>query len=189
MIIKVTFIFALIVLQNIFLINPVLSAQKYIEVDKIVAIVETRSITKLELNKKKEKIEKALSQQGKGIPTDKEITKLSIDQLITEKLVIEYALMQGISVNDEQLNNVIKNIANSNNISSEEFIKQFEEDGSSYSDFRENIRIQLTFDQVKKRVISANVKISEFEIDNFIELQKERTPTKYNYSHILYRIY
>ena len=56
MIIKVTFIFTLIALQNIFLINPVLSAQKYIEVDKIVAIVETRSITKLELNKKKEKI-------------------------------------------------------------------------------------------------------------------------------------
>ena len=184
MIIRVTFIFALIALQNIFLINPVLSAQKYIEVDKIVAIVETRSITKLELNKKKEKIEKALSQQGKGIPTDKEITKLSIDQLITEKLVIENALMQGISISSEQLNNVLKSIAKSNNFSSEEFIKEIEKDGSSYSDFREDIRIQLLFDQVKKRVISVNLKISEFEIDNFIELQKERTPTKYNYSHI-----
>ena len=184
MINKVTFIFAMIVLQNIFFINPVLSAQKYIEVDKIVGIVETRSITKLELNKKKEKIEKALSQQGKGIPTDKEITKLSIDQLITEKLVIEYALMQGISISGEQLNNVLKSIAKSNNLSSEEFIKEIEKDGSSYSDFREDIRIQLLFDQIKKRVISANLKISEFEIDNYIELQKERTPTKYNYSHI-----
>ena len=53
------------------------------------------------------------------------------------------------------------------------------------SDFREDIRIQLIYDQVKKRTHKrANVKISEFEIDNFIELQKERTPTKYNYSHI-----
>jgi len=184
MITKVIFIFALIILQNIFLINPVLSAQKYIEVDKIVAIVETRSITKLELNKKKEKIEKALSQEGRDIPTDKEITKLSIDQLITEKLVIEYALVQGISISSEQLNNVLKSVAKSNNLSSEEFIKEIEKDGSSYSDFREDIRIQLLYDQVKKRVISVNLKISEFEIDNFIELQKERTPTKYNYSHI-----
>jgi peptidyl-prolyl cis-trans isomerase SurA len=32
------------------------------------------------------------------------------------------------------------------------------------------------------------VKISEFEIDNYIELQKERTPTKYNYSHIFIEI-
>ncbi|XOJ84281.1 SurA N-terminal domain-containing protein [Methylophilaceae bacterium Uisw_099_01] len=154
MINKVTFIFAMIVLQNIFLINPVLSAQKYIEVDKIVAIVETRSITKLELDKKKEKIEKALSQQGKGIPTDKEITKLSIDQLITEKLVIEYALMQGISISGEQLNNVLKSIAKSNNLSSEEFIKEIEKDGSSYSDFREDIRIQLLFDQIKKESLA-----------------------------------
>ena len=53
---------------------------------------------------------------------------------------------------------------------------------SSFSDFREDIRIQLIYEQVKKRIISANVKISEFEIDNLIELQKERTPTKYNYS-------
>ena len=44
--------------------------------------------------------------------------------------------------------------------------------------------IQLIFEQVKKRIIRANLKISDFEIDNFIELQKERAPTKYNYSHI-----
>ena len=184
MITKVIFICALIILQNIFLINPVYADQEYIEVDKIIAIVETQTITNSELNKKKESIKKALSQKGDAIPSDKKITKLSLDQLITEKLVIEYALMQGININDERLNNVINNIATSNNISNEELIKEIESDGSSFSDFRENIRIQLIFEQVKKRIISANLKISEFEIDNYIELQKERAPTKYNYSHI-----
>ena len=184
MITKVIFICALIILQNIFLINPVYADQEYIEVDKIIAIVETQTITNSELNKKKESIKKALSKERDAIPSDKKITKLSLDQLITEKLVIEYALMQGININDERLNNVINNIATFNNISNEELIKEIESDGSSFSDFRENIRIQLIFDQVKKRIISANLKISEFEIDNFIELQKERTPTKYNYSHI-----
>jgi peptidyl-prolyl cis-trans isomerase SurA len=184
MITKVIFICALIILQNIFLINPVYADQEYIEVDKIIAIVETQTITNSELNKKKESIKKALSQKGDAIPSDKKITKLSLDQLITEKLVIEYALMQGININDERLNNVINNIATSNNISNEELIKEIESDGSSFSDFRENIRIQLIFEQVKKRIISANLKISEFEIDNYIELQKEKAPTKYNYSHI-----
>ena len=184
MITKVIFICALIILQNIFLINPVYADQEYIEVDKIIAIVETQTITNSELNKKKESIKKALSQKGDAIPSDKKITKLSLDQLITEKLVIEYALMQGININDERLNNVINNIATSNNLSNEELIKEIERDGSSFSDFRENIRIQLIFEQVKKRIISANLKISEFEIDNYIELQKERAPTKYNYSHI-----
>ena len=184
MITKVIFICALIILQNIFLINPVYADQEYIEVDKIIAIVETQTITNSELNTKKESIKKALSQKGDAIPSDKKITKLSLDQLITEKLVIEYALMQGIKINDERLNNVINNIATSNNISNEELIKEIERDGSSFSDFRENIRIQLIFEQVKKRIISANLKISEFEIDNYIELQKERAPTKYNYSHI-----
>jgi peptidyl-prolyl cis-trans isomerase SurA len=184
MIIKVILIFGLIILQNIFLINPVYAAQEYIEVDKIIAIVETQSITNSELNKKKEDISKVLSQQGDVIPSDKKITKLALDQLITEKLVIEFALMQGMNINEERLNNVINNIAKSNNITNEELIKEVERDGTSFSDFREDIRIQLIFEQVKQRIISANVKISEFEIDNFIELQKERTPTKYNYSHI-----
>lgn len=184
MITKVIFICALTILQNIFLINPLSAAQKYVEVDKIVAIVETQTITNSELNKKKEKIRKALSQQEGDMPSDKKITKLSLDQLIVEKLVLEYSLMQGISVSEEQLNNVMNGIAKSNNISIEELIKEIEMDGTRYSDFREDIRIQLLFDQVKKRIIGANLKISKFEIDNFIELQKERTPTKYNYSHI-----
>ena len=184
MIIKVIFICALTILQNIFLINPLSAAQKYVEVDKIVAIVETQTITNSELNKKKEKIRKALSQQEGDMPSDKKITKLSLDQLIVEKLVFEYSLMQGISVSEEQLNNVMNGIAKSNNISIEELIKEIEMDGTRYSDFREDIRIRLLFDQVKKRIIGANLKISKFEIDNFIELQKERTPTKYNYSHI-----
>ena len=184
MITKVIFICALTILQNIFLINPLSAAQKYVEVDKIVAIVETQTNTNSELNKKKEKIRKALSQQEGDMPSDKKITKLSLDQLIVEKLVLEYSLMQGISVSEEQLNNVMNGIAKSNNISIEELIKEIEMDGTSYSDFREDIRIQLLFDQVKKRIIGANLKISKFEIDNFIELQKERTPTKYNYSHI-----
>ena len=184
MITKVIFICALTILQNIFLINPLSAAQKYVEVDKIVAIVETQTITNSELNKKKEKIRKALSQQEGDMPSDKKITKLSLDQLIVEKLVSEYSLMQGISVSEEQLNNVMNGIAKSNNISIEELIKEIEMDGTRYSDFREDIRIQLLFDQVKKRIIGANLKISKFEIDNFIELQKERTPTKYNYSHI-----
>ena len=184
MITKVIFICALTILQNIFLINPLSAAQKYVEVDKIVAIVETQTITNSELNKKKEKIRKALSQQEGDMPSDKKITKLSLDQLIVEKLVFEYSSMQGISVSEEQLNNVMNGIAKSNNISIEELIKEIEMDGTRYSDFREDIRIQLLFDQVKKRIIGANLKISKFEIDNFIELQKERTPTKYNYSHI-----
>ena len=184
MINKVIFIFALIILQNFFLINSVSSAQKYIEVDKIIAIVETQTITNSELNEKNKKIREALSQKGESVPSDKKITKLSLDQLITEKLVAEYGLMQGISISEEQLNNVMNNIAKNNNFSNEELIKEIEKDGSSYSDFRDDIRMQLLFDQVKKRIISVSIKISEFEIDNFIELQKERTPTKYNYSHI-----
>ena len=184
MITKVIFICALIMLQNILLKNPVYAAQEYIEVDKIIAIAETQTITNQELNKKKKDISKALSDQGEAIPSDKKITKMALEQLITEKLVIEFALMQGINVNDERLNNVINNIAKANNISIEELINEVEGDGTSFSDFREDIRIQLIIDQVKRRIISANMKISEFEIDNFIELQKERTPTKYNYSHI-----
>ena len=181
---KFNVIFGFLILQNIFLINLVLSDEKYIEVDSIIAIAESATITKIELNNRKEKVKKSYLQREVELPSDKKISKLALDQLITEKLVIEYASRMAISVSTEQLNNVVNNIAKSNNLSTEELIDQIEYDGTSYSDFREDIRKQLTFDQVKRRVISANLKISEFEIDNFIELQKEKTPTKYNYSHI-----
>ena len=122
--------------------------------------------------------------QKLDVPNEKKITKQALDQLITEKLIIEYASNQGIEVSPEQLNNVLNNIAKSNEMSIDEMIEDIESDGTDYSDFREDIRIQLIFDQVKRRRISSNIKISDFEIDNYIELQKERTPTKYNFSHI-----
>ena len=184
MIAKIYFIFTFILLQNILLISTVFSAEQYIEVDSIVAIAETRTITKLELDNKKEKIKKTYLMQKLEVPSDKKITKQALDQLITEKLVLEYASNQGIAVSPEQLNNVINNIAKSNEISIEKMIEEIESDGTNFSDFREDIRRQLIFDQVKRRIISTNIKISEFEIDNFIELQKERAPTKYNFSHI-----
>ena len=111
MITKVIIFFGLVTLQNFFLFSSVYSAEKYIEVDKIIAIVEAQTITNSELKKKKESVSKALSQQENVMPSDKKITKLSLDQLITEKLVIEYAQLQGIEVNDERLNNVINNIS------------------------------------------------------------------------------
>ena len=184
MIAKVTIISGLIILQNIFFIKSVFSAQNYIEVDSIVAIAETRTITRLELNNKKEKVKQSLLKQKTDLPNDKKITKLALDQLITDKLVLEYASNQGININSEQLNNVINDIAKRNNLSTEGLIEEIESDGTSFSDFREDVMRQLIFDQVKKRRISLNLKISEFEIDNFIELQKERAPTQYNVSHI-----
>jgi len=184
MIFKASIILWLIVLQNIFLVTLVNSAEKYIEVDSIIAVAESSTITKQELNKQKEKVKKTYLQQEAPLPSERKITKLALDQLITKKLVIEYALNKGINISSEKLNNVINNIAKSNNISIEELIKNIENDGTSFSDFREDIRAQLIFSTVKKKIISVNLRVSEFEINNFIELQKERTPTKYNYSHI-----
>ena len=147
---KIIVISSFLLLQNIFFINQVLSDDQYIELDSIVAVAETATITKLELNDKKEILKKAYLQKESELPNDKEITKLALDQLITEKLVIEFAATQAISVSTEQLNNVLNGIAKSNNLSIEELIDQIENDGTSYSDFRESIRKQLVFDQVKK---------------------------------------
>ena len=184
MINKVAIVLVLIILQNIFLINIVFSNDKYIEIDRIVAIAESSTITKLELKNEKEKVKNSFLVQEVALPSDNKLTKLALDQLITEKLVLEYASKQGINISLEVLNKVIDDIAKSNNLSKEELITEIESDGTNFASFRKGIRTQLIFQQVKRRIITANIKISEFDIDNFIELQKEKTPTKYNFSHI-----
>ena len=184
MINKVAIVLVLIILQNIFLINIVFSNDKYIEIDRIVAIAESSTITKLELKNEKEKVKNSFLVQELALPSDNKLTKLALDQLITEKLVLEYASKQGINISLEVLNKVIDDIAKSNNLSKEELITEIESDGTNFASFRKGIRTQLIFQQVKRRIITANIKISEFDIDNFIELQKEKTPTKYNFSHI-----
>jgi peptidyl-prolyl cis-trans isomerase SurA len=70
-----------------------------------------------------------------------------------------------------------------------EFRRNLERDGISFDKFRSEIRDQIVLQRVREREVDDKVDVSDAEIDNFIELQKESPgPMEFNFAHILVRI-
>jgi len=154
--------------------------------DKIIAIVDDNIITQIELNDRVERITQQVKQRGNRLPPAEILRKQVLERLILEKLQLELAKKTGIRINDEMLNRVITNIAKENRLTMEQFRGVLEKDGFAFSDFRENIRREITISRLRKMRVENNVSISEQEINNFLsQSSKGKSDEEYRLSHIL----
>lgn len=154
--------------------------------DKIIAIVDDNIITQIELNNRVQRITQQLKQRGNRLPPTEILRKQILERLILEKLQLELAKKTGIRINDEMLNRVITNIAKENRLTMEQFRAVLEKDGFAFSDFRENIRREITISRLRKMRVENNISISEQEINNFLNQSSSgKSDEEYRLSHIL----
>ena len=158
-----------------------------IPLDKIIAIVDDNIITQVELNERIKLISQQLKQRGNRLPSHDSLRKQVLERLILEKLQLDLAKRTGIRVNDEMLNRVVMNIAQENRLSMEQFRKVLLKDGYEFSDFRENIRREVTISRLRKIRVANKVNVSDQEINNYINqsLAGKSTGDEYRLSHIL----
>ena len=158
-----------------------------IPLDKIIVIVDDNIITQTELNDRVTLISQQLKQQGSQLPSQENLRKQVLERLILEKLQLNIAKNTGIRINDETVNRVIANIANENRLSMEQFRAVLTKDGYQFSDFRENIRREITISRLRKIRVENKINISEQEIDNHLNQYSngQSTDDEYRLSHIL----
>lgn len=158
-----------------------------IPLDKIVAVVDNNVITQIELDERMKLIGQQIQQQGSRLPSRENLHKQVLERLILEKLQLNLANKTGIRVNDEMVNNVITNIARENRLSMPQFREVLKKDGFQFSEFRENIRREVTISRLRKIRVENRVNISEQEIDNYLEqaLKGKTTDDEYHLNHIL----
>ena len=158
-----------------------------IPLDKIIAIVDDNIITQVELDERIKLISQQIKQRGSRLPSHDSLRKQVLERLILEKLQLDLANKTGIRVNDEVLNRVVMNIAQENQLSMEQFRKVLLKDGYEFSDFRENIRREVTISRLRKIRVANKVNVSEQEINSYINqsLSGKSTGDEYRLGHIL----
>ena len=166
----------------LFLQNSAFAIQ---ELDRIVAIVNKDPITYQDLNHGVNKALRFFELNKIDPPEQDVIEKKVLEELIEQKLIEAYAKDWNIKVQQDEVDNIIKNITDSNKISLEEFKENLNKQGSSYNDFVSSMRYEITLKKVKNREISSRLNISEFEIKKHREKLSKITPDIYDVSHIL----
>ena len=159
--------------------------------DRIVAVVNNEVITQRDLGLRIAQVETQLRQGRVPAPPADVLQRQVLERMITERAQLQYARETGLRVDDVTLDRTIERIAEQNRMSLSQFRAALEKDGIAFDRFREDIRNEITLQRLRERDVEQKIQVSESEIDNFIEDQKNvpaSTTAEYNLSHILVRI-
>jgi peptidyl-prolyl cis-trans isomerase SurA len=154
-------------LTTFFLSSSLYSAIEIL--DRVAVIVEDGLIMESQIRRDLEDIIKRYDEQNIPKPDVSILREQVIESLIIAELQLQLADRYGIRISDEELNNTISRIAANNNYQLEEFIKFIENDGSSYVDFRENVKKQITIQRVQRGRVGSEIDITEKEFEAFLE--------------------
>jgi peptidyl-prolyl cis-trans isomerase SurA len=132
--------------------------------DRIAAIVNDDIITVHQVQSETHSIRLQLQQAHASVPPQNVLYENALNQLIDKKLQLQIAKNMGIEVSDAALATTINDIAKRNGITPEILKQKLTAEGVNYSSYQQDIRDQITVNQVQQRQIAPNVSVSEEEV-------------------------
>ncbi|MBL6753638.1 MAG: peptidylprolyl isomerase [Pseudomonadales bacterium] len=152
---------------------PFASAQRVL-LDKIIAIVDDDVVLKSELDERIIEITAAAQRSGQPLPEDREQFESDIlEALIVENIQMQLANRVSIRYDDDTINRVLGNMARNSNLTFDEYVDALEENGV-YLQTREQVRKQMTMQELQRGMVNRRIKITEQEIDNFLNSEMGR---------------
>ena len=147
---------------------PVHAAPRAVEVDRIVAVVNSEVITSLQLRARIEQAKRQLTRQGVELPPDNVLERQLLERLIVERAQVQLAQETSLRVDDATLERAIERIAGNNKLSVEQLREALEKDGVAWNRFRDEIRTEILLTRLREREVDSRVVVTDAEIDNFI---------------------
>lgn len=136
--------------------------------DRIIAIVNDSAITETDLDDALVTAKKQIAASNAPTPPEAVLRKKVLDQIINRKLQLQLAEQAGIKVTDADVDKAIANIAEQNHISSQQLIEAVTNQGISESEYREELREEITIQQVEQADVGSHITITPQEVDDFM---------------------
>lgn len=137
--------------------------------DRIVAVVNQSAIMASELEQRVIQTRSQLAAQEVDLPPERELREQLLDQMILEEIQLQMAREAGLSIDDTELNRQVRSIAESNDMSLEQFADALEADGLELATVREEIRRELVLRDLQQRQVGSRVNLSEREVERLME--------------------
>ena len=156
-------------------------------VDGIAAIVNDGVVLRSEVEDQVTMLLRNFERQGAQLPPIGQLREDVLERLILQRIQLQRAERYGISISDEGLNAAINNVAQNNNVTFEDFPEVLAAEGIDYFKYRNELKQQITLDELRQREVSSRISVSQSELDSYLILQREEDQKAYDYdlSHIL----
>ncbi|HTO09935.1 MAG TPA: peptidylprolyl isomerase [Candidatus Binatia bacterium] len=153
--------------------------------DRIIAVVNNDAIT---MNELIESIVMYRSENRSGGPSDDELRKESLSRLIDNRLQLQEADREKITVDDAELNEeFLDRIKRYNVKNEEEFEKILKAQGVTLDSIKKRLRDGLKVSKLVRRKVAMRISVTEDEITQYLEENRGKLETglSYHARHIL----
>lgn len=140
--------------------------------DYIVAVVNSELVTANEVEQRSARARDEARRSGARLPAGDALRKQVVDALIDERVLVTYARDSGIKVDEVELDRAVSSVAAANRISQPELRKRLQAEGIEFARFRNSLRDQILVERVREREVHARIRVSDADIDKFIEQQR-----------------
>ncbi len=154
--------------------------------DRIIALVDEGVVLQSELEIRVAEIRENAARAERTLPPDEQFLTEVLDSLIIENLQMQLAERVSIRFNDDEINRILGTMADNNNLSFDEYLNVLNEAGV-YLQTREQVRKQMTLQELQRGMVNRRIQITEQEIDNFLnsEMGREIMAPDFLVEHIL----
>ena len=156
--------------------------------DKIVAVVEQDVIMQSELQQRVQTLVQQFQKNPESLPKQDVLIEQVLQRLIVERLQLQLAERLGIQIDDLSLDQAMRNLAKRNNLTLEQFRDALVKQGLDYVTFRDQVRSEMTLEQLRRRQIDEIIEVTEVEIEELVSKANENLLKKeyeYHVAHIL----
>ncbi len=143
------------------------------QADFIVAIVNADPITNNQVQMEVRRTLQQLASQGQSAPNSRDINAQVLDRLILEQVQLTQATETGIKVEASSVDQAVQTVMRQNKVDLPELKNRLAKDGIEFTQFRNQLRDQLTLTRLRERDVEPRVKISDAEVDQYIKEQQD----------------
>jgi peptidyl-prolyl cis-trans isomerase SurA len=140
--------------------------------DYIVAVVNSELVTAYEVEQRSARLREEARRNGAREPATDSLRTQVLDALIDDRVLVTYARDSGAKVDEAELDRAVNSVAAANRMSLPELRKRLAAEGLEFARFRNNLRDQILVERIREREVQQRIRISDSEIDRFIDQQK-----------------
>lgn len=141
--------------------------------DSAVAEVNDAIITKSELEKHLSETKMQLSATHQQLPQDDVLRKKVLQHLIDVHLQLQIAKNNNIGLEDEELDDIIRNIALQNKLSMEQLKEELIKHGLNWDSYRENLKKEVILTRTQQQAVGRDIRVSEKQVEDYLSEAKE----------------
>lgn len=149
--------------------------------DSVVAVVNDGVITTNELKAQVELMRKQITMSGVNIPTDVALRKQVLQHLIDVDLQLQLAKQNNITVDSDELDAAIANIAKGNHLTIDELRAELSKQGLAWKTYRANIQKEMIISRVQQKAVAQDMTVTPQQVDNFLKSPKLHDYSKFTY--------